>query len=72
MATAALAEGRPCLVLAGRVDIGRREYATAGVSGAMGITADLHDRGVSPDRAFADAAGALADLAERAARTWSR
>ena len=72
VATAALAEGRPCLVLAGRVDIGRREYATAGVSGAMGITADLHDRGVSPDRAFADAAGALADLAERAARTWSR
>jgi hypothetical protein len=33
---------------------------------------DLAERGLPPEEAFADPAARLADLAERAARTWSR
>jgi glycerate 2-kinase len=76
VAAAALDRGRPCLVLAGRVEIGRREYGSAGVSGAMAVVDDLRDQGRSPEDASAaavsDPAVHLADLAARAARTWSR
>ncbi len=72
VAEAALAQGRACVVLAGRVDVGRREYAATGVSGAYAVVDDLRDRGLDPDAAFTDPAARLADLAERAARTWSR
>ena len=34
VAATALAHGRACVVLAGRVEVGRREYAAIGVSGA--------------------------------------
>jgi glycerate kinase len=72
VADAALAQGRGCVVLAGRVDVGRREYLAVGVSGAYAVLDDLRDRGLPPQDAFTDPAGRLADLAERAARTWSR
>ena len=72
VAEAALAQGRACVVLAGRVEVGRREYTASGVSGAYSIVDDLADRGRSPELAMSAAAACLADLAERAARTWSR
>jgi len=72
VAEAALAQGRGCVVLAGRVDVGRREYLAVGVSGAYAVLDELRDRGLPADEAFAHPAARLADLAERAARTWSR
>lgn len=58
---------RPCIALAGQVLVGSREMRTLGVESAYALV-DL----VGEERAFADPAGALADLAERVARTWSR
>jgi glycerate kinase len=58
---------RPCIALAGKVLVGSREMRALGVESAYSIV-DL----VGEDRALADPAGALADLAERVARTWSR
>lgn len=58
---------RPCVALAGKVLIGAREMRALGVESAY-ATVDL----VGEERSFADPAGALADLAERTARTWSR
>ena len=72
VAAAALEQGRGCVVLAGRVDVGRREYAAIGVSGAYAVVDDLRDRGLPVDLALTEPASRLADLAERAARTWSR
>jgi glycerate kinase len=72
VADAALAQGRGCVVLAGRVDVGRREYLAIGVSGAYAVVDDLRDRGLDPADAFRDPATHLAALAARAARTWSR
>jgi glycerate kinase len=66
---AAVAEAalRPCVALAGQVLVGSREMRALGVESAYALV-DL----VGKDRAFADPAGALADVAERVARTWSR
>ncbi len=72
VADAALAQGRGCIVLAGRVDVGKREYLGIGVSGAYAVLDDLRDRGLPPETAFVEPGARLADLAERAARTWSR
>jgi glycerate kinase len=72
VAEAALAQGRGCVVLAGRVDVGRREYLAVGVSGAYAVLDDLRDRGLPHDEAFTHPAASLAALAERVARTWSR
>lgn len=58
---------RPCIALAGQVLVASREMRAMGIESAYGVT-DL----VGEERAFADPAGALADLAERVARTWSR
>lgn len=58
---------RPCVALAGQVLVGSREMRALGVESAYSMV-DL----VGEERAFADPAGALADLAERVARTWSR
>jgi glycerate kinase len=58
---------RPCVVLAGKVMLGAREMRTMGVESAYALV-DL----VGEERAFGDPAGALADLAERVARTWAR
>ena len=58
---------RPCVVLAGQVDVGSREMRALGVESAYSLV-DL----VGEERAFAEPAAALSDLAERIARTWSR
>ncbi len=53
---------RPCIALAGQVLVGSREMRALGVESAYSLV-DL----VGEERAFADPAGALADLAERVA-----
>ncbi|MCB8956183.1 MAG: glycerate kinase [Nocardioides sp.] len=58
---------RPCVVLAGQVHVGSREMRALGVESAYSLV-----EAVGEQRAFADPAGALSDLAERVARTWSR
>ncbi|MEV7428740.1 MULTISPECIES: glycerate kinase [unclassified Nocardioides] len=58
---------RPCVALAGQVLVGAREMRALGVESAYSLV-DL----VGEQRAFADPAGSLADLAARVARTWSR
>jgi glycerate kinase len=66
---AAIAEEalRPCVAVAGQVLIGSREMRALGIESAYSLV-DL----VGKERAFADPDGALADVAERVARTWSR
>jgi glycerate kinase len=58
---------RPCVALAGRVLVGAREMRALGVEAAYSVS-EL----VGEDRSLAEPAAALADLAERVARTWSR
>jgi len=58
---------RPCVALAGQVLVGSREMRALGVESAYSLV-DL----VGEERAFAAPAEALAELAERVARTWSR
>lgn len=58
---------RPCVVVAGQVLVGAREMRALGVESAYSLV-DL----VGEERSFGDPAGALADVAERVARTWSR
>lgn len=67
VAEIAAAALRPCVALAGQVLVGSREMRALGVESAYSLV-DL----VGEERAFADPAGSLADLAERVARTWSR
>ncbi len=57
---------RPCVALAGKVLVGSREMRALGVESAYSLV-DL----VGAERAMAEPAAALADLAERVARTWS-
>jgi len=66
---AAVAEAalRPCVALAGQVLVGSREMRALGIESGYALV-DL----VGKERAFADPAGSLADVAERVARTWSR
>jgi len=68
VARAALGAGRPAVVLAGQVTLGRRQMAALGVDSAYPVAADL----TQVAAAMADPAGSLARLAERVARTWSR
>jgi glycerate kinase len=56
----------PCVVLAGDVQLGRREAAAAGVEQAWSLV-DL----VGAERAVADAAAALSELAAHVAGQWS-
>ncbi len=58
---------RPCVALAGQVLVGAREMRALGIESAYSLV-EL----IGEERAFGDPAGALADLAERVARTWSR
>ncbi len=57
---------RPCVVLAGQVLIGSREMRTLGVESAYSVS-EL----IGADRSMNEPAQALAELAERVARTWS-
>lgn len=64
LATEALA---PCVVMAGRVEIGSRETRAIGVESAYSLV-EL----IGAERALGAPYDALAQLAERVARTWSR
>ncbi|MFT4298803.1 MAG: glycerate kinase [Aeromicrobium sp.] len=66
VAQAAARRARPCIVLAGRVDVGAREMRAMGVESAYALT-DL----LGESAALADPHGSLEDLARRVARTWS-
>jgi glycerate kinase len=68
VAQAALAAGRPVVVLAGRVEVGRREWAGIGVSGVY----SLADLAGSAEIAISDGPRWLTEAAARAARSWSR
>ncbi|GAA1475962.1 glycerate kinase [Nocardioides aestuarii] len=67
VATVAAEAIRPCVALAGAVLVGSREMRALGVESAHSLV-DL----VGEERAFAEPAASLAELAERVARTWSR
>jgi glycerate kinase len=58
---------RPCVALAGQVQVGSREMRALGIESAYSLV-DL----VGEERALADPVSSLAALAERVARTWSR
>ena len=66
VATIAADALRPCVALAGQVLVGAREMRALGIESAYSLVET-----VGEERAFADPAGALADLAARVARTWS-
>jgi glycerate kinase len=68
VANGARDRGLPCVVLAGRVDAGRREAAQAGVT----ETYALVDHFGSQERAMTEAADGLRALAARLAGQWSR
>jgi glycerate 2-kinase len=57
----------PCIALAGQVLIGSREMRALGIEAAYSVVERYGE-----ERAFAEPATALADLAERVARTWGR
>jgi glycerate kinase len=59
VAGAAVERGVPCVVLAGRVSVGRREAAAVGVDAAYAVSAPI-------------STAALATLAKRVAHRWSR
>jgi glycerate kinase len=68
VARAALETGTPVIVVAGQVQVGRREMAAIGVKSAYPVArtpAEIR-------AAFADPARALAERAQRVARAWSR
>ncbi|SDR85901.1 glycerate kinase [Nocardioides scoriae] len=67
VAEVAAAQTVPVVALAGQVLVGAREMRALGVESAYALV-DL----VGEERAFAAPAQALAELAERTARTWSR
>lgn len=68
VAAAATEHGRPCVVLAGRVEVGRRELAALGVAAAYSVA----ENAGGSESAAAQPAEQLAALASRVARTWSR
>jgi glycerate kinase len=57
----------PCIALAGQVLVGSREMRALGIEAAYSVL-----ERVGEERAFAAPAEALAELAERVARTWGR
>jgi glycerate kinase len=68
VAREALAVGTPVVVIAGQVQVGRREALAIGVESVYPVARTPQE----VDAAMADPAGTLADRAERVARTWSR
>jgi glycerate 2-kinase len=68
VANGARDRGLPCVVMAGRVETGHREAAGAGVS----ETYSLVDHFGSVEKALAEPARGLRELAARAAAQWSR
>ncbi len=68
VAARAAAEGVPCVLVAGQVDVGRRQLAAAGIDAAYAV-ADLAG---SVEEALAEPVGWLEELAARVAGEWSR
>jgi len=58
----------PCLVIAGRVEVGRRDAAAAGIEAAYAVADTLG----SPDKALAAGAAGVRETAARLARDWAR
>jgi len=67
VAERALPHAVPTVVVAGQVEVGRREWAAAGLAGAYAVA----DRDDLVAAALADPAGTLAARVGRVARTWS-
>lgn len=67
VARAALEQARPCVVIAGDVLVGRREYSAMGVNSAYSVAEIVG----SVQASLADPAGSLASAARRVAQTWS-
>ncbi|MCB0914664.1 MAG: glycerate kinase [Actinobacteria bacterium] len=67
VAAMALNDAKPCVVLAGQVMVGRREYTATGVAAAYSVS----DIAGGVEESMADPAGALAAAAARVAKTWS-
>ena len=64
----AMQVARPCVVLAGQVEVGRREMAALGVESAYSVA----EHAGSAAAAMAEPAAHLESLAARVARAWSR
>ena len=67
VAERALPTGVPTVVIAGQVQIGRREWGASGIAAAYAVA----DTPEQVSASLADPAGTLAARAERVARTWS-
>lgn len=67
VADRAVAQGKPCLALAGDVRLGKREASTAGIDSAYSMT-ELAGK----EAAMGQPTQVLADLAQRVAKTWGR
>jgi glycerate kinase len=68
VAALAMEVARPCVVLAGQVEVGRREMAALGIESAYSVS----EHAGSTEAAMADPAAHLESLAARVARSWSR
>lgn len=68
VASAAGERGLPCVVVAGRIDVGRREAAAAGVTGSYSLADHFADARTALERP----AEGLRALGGRLARDWSR
>ncbi|HUR76261.1 MAG TPA: glycerate kinase [Sporichthya sp.] len=68
VAELAMQVARPCVLLAGQVEVGRREMAALGVESAYSVA----EHAGSAEAAMAAPAEQLASLAARVARGWSR
>lgn len=68
VASVALEAGVPCVVVAGRVGVGRREMAASGVDSAYSLT----ELAGSPEAALADAARWVEAAGARLAQQWGR
>jgi glycerate kinase len=64
---AALAVGVPVVVVAGRVDLGRREWQTIGIHGVYSLS-----EMVGEESAMFDSVAAVQSAMARVARTWGR
>ncbi|MGH8881264.1 MAG: glycerate kinase, partial [Stackebrandtia sp.] len=68
IAEAATERGVPCAVVAGRVTVGRRDAAAAGITRTLSLT----DHFNSADEAMARPAAGLTELGAKLAKTWHR
>lgn len=67
VATSALSQVKPCVVIAGQVSLGRREYAASGVAAAYSVS----DMAGGVAESMADPVASLTAATARVAKTWS-